>query len=725
MTIALGIGELAFRTRDAGAFPHLRCYMADPVLGLRLEPGRVEKIRFGGAAVSTVRINRDGLRGGELGPATPDEILVVGDSQAFGLGVEEDQTFAAALAAKLGRSVVNAGIPTYGPQEYAQWVEQRLDARPARTVVVLIAFQNDFFEANRPNVERHASWDGWAVRKESAPTSVPHFPGRALLYRDSHLFYALRRALHEEAGAGVTRVASGGTLADFLPLEQQVAAAHASHSSERDALGLQVRNLAADTERTTDPDTLMRVLAPREIGSDRDYVAKRALLRASTAHPGDIVEEGLGEGEEALSITATVRVIAEGAKLRDELARRWWEQNGAAVQQSREKTLELQDQLAKLRVAANPIAPWIQRMAERCKKTGTRLVIAGLPTDTMVSPDAFAKYGEPAVDTTPIASLADDLRLATEAAGATWIDLLPTLQPLGLAGFLPKEFHLSVAGHAQIAEQLANVLPRVELPRPSEAPPFAPFADFVCEGCSADVAPSARVDERGVLHVQRLMLAGEVVPPNVAFTLRGQLVELRAGEQLDGFDYQGNWTLRRTADGVYRFESKKSNRAELPALDEGSCRAEAAALASLQRSASERGTTSAGKRGPQGADEELVLGSGCLAALPVNVLPTGYESGEVKRRRGTELDSDTPETHRAVARALECAAGYPIAVTPCKPAEVRVGPAALCRALCDAAHPCEADHRCVEFRGASVCAPLLEPNPTCFQPPSDAAATVP
>lgn len=71
----------------------------------------------------------------------------------------------------------------------AELIEQR---KPKR-VVYVVNFANDLFEADRPNSERHAVWDGWAVRRETAPTRVASFPGRDFLFRKSHAVFALRR----------------------------------------------------------------------------------------------------------------------------------------------------------------------------------------------------------------------------------------------------------------------------------------------------------------------------------------------------------------------------------------------------------------------------------------------------------------------------------------------------------------------------------------------------
>lgn len=697
---ALAIAEIGFRARDLAAFPHLRCYVDDPVLGVRLEPGRSERIQFGGAEVTTVRINADGLRGPALPAPSTDEILVVGDSQAFGLGVEEDQTFSAVLSAKLGRTVINAGVPTYGPLEYARMVEERLDARPAKTVIVLLAYQNDFFEAERPNVERHAVWDGWAVRKESAPDSVMNFPGRALLFRDSHLVYAWRRWLHGDASPSAPRVASGGTVRDFLPLVERVANAREEVQRERSELltGVERANNRAQT-RTT-PDELVGLLQGGELS--HDYVEKRALLRAGTAHPGDIIQEGLGEGETGLSLKATASVIAQGAKLRKELVERWWERNGDDVKRMRQSASELQLRLNALRVASNPITPSLQRIAERCKKAGAQLLVLGLPTDTMVDAAAFAKYGESAIDMSGVGTLTDDLRVASESVGATWMDLSPVLAPLRLRAFLPREFHLSVAGHAAVGEDLAQLSRRMALPRPSASPPLPGFSEVICEGCSADVDDGHDVDIDGRLYLPHVVPLGDVWEPAMAQTRFGALIELAPGEEVSVMDRTYRFRVTRSADGAYHLTPSKQDQYGYSEI-----------LAKTERCAPEAALLGKFTRGGGALDDVLVLGRGCADLIP-----------EEERVVPGEGASYLP-LNRIVAQVQACATGDASFAPACKPGEVRVGPAGLCRALCNDTTPCPNDFRCVAYRGAQVCAPLAIANPTCAALPSKRAPEQP
>src|SRR6185503_18063686 len=93
--VGLALVEGIFRLRDSGAFPHLNVYEPDAELGVRLRPGATERTRVEPNPVTSVRINEHGLRGAPLALPMTNAVLVVGDSTAFGLGVEEDETFSA------------------------------------------------------------------------------------------------------------------------------------------------------------------------------------------------------------------------------------------------------------------------------------------------------------------------------------------------------------------------------------------------------------------------------------------------------------------------------------------------------------------------------------------------------------------------------------------------------------------------------------------------------
>jgi hypothetical protein len=99
-------------------------YDPSPRLGWHLHPDTTQVFRLRGEFDTTVRSNQLGFRGPPLGPR-PDDVVryvVIGDSYAFGWGVEEDSTYAAQLERLLEASaaddqrfeVVNAALPGFG-----------------------------------------------------------------------------------------------------------------------------------------------------------------------------------------------------------------------------------------------------------------------------------------------------------------------------------------------------------------------------------------------------------------------------------------------------------------------------------------------------------------------------------------------------------------------------------------------------------------------------------
>jgi hypothetical protein len=52
LVVGLAVTEAVFWWRDDGAFPHLNVYRADATLGVRLVPGREQRLAFGGNPVT-------------------------------------------------------------------------------------------------------------------------------------------------------------------------------------------------------------------------------------------------------------------------------------------------------------------------------------------------------------------------------------------------------------------------------------------------------------------------------------------------------------------------------------------------------------------------------------------------------------------------------------------------------------------------------------------------
>ena len=478
IAVALVVAELVFRHRDDGAFPHVNFYKADAALGTRLEPHAEQRISFGGNPVTSLRTNGAGYRGAEWPASTEDEIIVVGDSQVFGLGVEENQTFSARLAEELRRPVINAGVPTYGPSEYRAVIGELLAQRKARTVVLTLNLVNDTFELARPNTERHAVWDGWAVRKENAPEHVSTFPARRWLFGQSHLVFALRRWLHDGDPTGGGGVASEGTWRDLIAAGKSITDAHDKARAQQQARVTERRE-AAVVLKAAD-ETLEAALL--ELTPPPEYFETRPEVLAGQSNPGDIVSISYGEESRAVVVTADQiqKGVAMRKKLRADLAAaiaagsKAKPKNAgelAAALDKRSKAMETLLALEPHKLEAilePPLAGYVRDVAALCKSKGVRLVLAILPVDVQVSPTEWAKYGQAPTDMTATHAFTEELVAAARASGVTAFDATPVLAAAEPGAFLNRDIHMTAKGHAAVGKGLAEV---IAAPPPQPAAP--------------------------------------------------------------------------------------------------------------------------------------------------------------------------------------------------------------------------------------------------------------
>lgn len=494
LVVGAALSEAAFHVRDRGAFPHLNLYAPDPALGVRLLPGASMRLSFGGNPVTRVRINASGLRGADLPAPSADEVLIVGDSQVFGLGVEEDQTFAARVEGLLpGARVVNAGVPTYGPPEFERLVAGMLDTRKPKRVVYVVNFANDLFEADRPNTGRHTVWDGWAVRRETAPAHLASFPGRETLFRKSHAFFALRRWWYRRGGpTEAFTVPSQGTFGDIALAAARAADEHVRARDDTRALA-QLRDArvgAAGAELRGARDRFVDLVNAQQIPhgyKNLDGLSVWSPLKAAFAQPGDIV--GVSDaGEWAGPLFATTDLILKGAEVRRQIEQ---ELRARATKSEVEaaKIVPVLDEIAAAqrrndvaraepvpRVRAwSPLAPSLRRVKALCDAAGARLFVVALPLDVQVSADEWKKHGSDPVDMEPARVLVDDLVDAAEEVGATALDLTGALRAAEPGAFLDRDIHLSPKGHEAVARALAAALsapPRPRLTEPAAGRPI-------------------------------------------------------------------------------------------------------------------------------------------------------------------------------------------------------------------------------------------------------------
>jgi lysophospholipase L1-like esterase len=144
-------------------------YVEDSSVGYLLKPGfagLIERSEFR----APFTVNAAGLRGPE--PRAREEnsfrILVLGDSQAFGFGVRDDETFSVQLEEILADrlegldlQVLNAGVPGYGTADQLAFLKSRGAAFKPDLVIVQFLSVNDIVETLAPAAEWAAVDDGW------------------------------------------------------------------------------------------------------------------------------------------------------------------------------------------------------------------------------------------------------------------------------------------------------------------------------------------------------------------------------------------------------------------------------------------------------------------------------------------------------------------------------------------------------------------------------------
>lgn len=156
LVVATGVAELGVRglTLALGREPLL---VSDDVTGWRLRPNlqRLRAYRNGGYRTSTDAHGHRRTRPPGVSLILAErarQIILVGDSFAQGLGVEDEDTVGWVLSEATRRPVANLGVLGFGTGQSLLAFERYLEGEPGRVAidVVMLAFENDFVEVQQP-----------------------------------------------------------------------------------------------------------------------------------------------------------------------------------------------------------------------------------------------------------------------------------------------------------------------------------------------------------------------------------------------------------------------------------------------------------------------------------------------------------------------------------------------------------------------------------------------
>jgi lysophospholipase L1-like esterase len=201
--VAIGLGEIGARLVAPPPMGPV-WFAHDAELGAIPVPGEQGERTFPGAYRFSFRHDAQGLRvvPAAAGVAAKRTVLVLGDSFAYGLGVDDDQTFCNLLQEELRSGeparVVNAGNPAKGTDYALRFYLAR--QAPFRPDVVLLAFfKNDFGDNERGAYFSRTSAGALVPRPPKDARSarrrlLERLPGFGWLLENSQLLNLLRQA---------------------------------------------------------------------------------------------------------------------------------------------------------------------------------------------------------------------------------------------------------------------------------------------------------------------------------------------------------------------------------------------------------------------------------------------------------------------------------------------------------------------------------------------------
>jgi lysophospholipase L1-like esterase len=189
---------------------------ADPYLGYVFPANQVDRIaRSDGGFAFTYTTDEHGFRNPSPWPERAD-IVVLGDSMAFGYGVDDDETWTALVADRLpGVRIVNLSLPGAAPQQYFRIYERFGRALQPALVLFCLFPGNDVSDAGLfDRWVKAGSQGNYLIQRFASPNNESQRNIRHVLrqsYLVTFLRYARRNAV-ARVGARTIDFPDGGQL---------------------------------------------------------------------------------------------------------------------------------------------------------------------------------------------------------------------------------------------------------------------------------------------------------------------------------------------------------------------------------------------------------------------------------------------------------------------------------------------------------------------------------
>jgi hypothetical protein len=266
MVVAGGLLELGLRAFAPVPPSWLSIYSLHPRLPYSLQANAERQIDTG-VTQWTVVTDDDRLRIGVAGPVPRAEPhwLAIGDSFAFGHGVDAEHGLIGRLEAETGVRIANAAIPGFGPTQYRAMLAEHLDREGLSGVLVVAYLGNDFHDA---------LWDKSVAIHDGILGLKPGW--RGVIKRRSHAYRFLTNALHR-LGLGARSATPGlesdlmrpGRWTSFLDAAEPVwVEAYRGIRELGAARGIPVVVIVLPNRAAVDEDMFRRIVAARAVDAE-------------------------------------------------------------------------------------------------------------------------------------------------------------------------------------------------------------------------------------------------------------------------------------------------------------------------------------------------------------------------------------------------------------------------------------------------------------------------
>jgi hypothetical protein len=186
----LSLSECIYSHTAAGTHVHLNRYQAHPVRGFGFQPDVCQRHRLEDK-ITEICTDKLGFRNPAQAWNRPNEILLLGDSQVMGLGVEYEQSMAAILEKQSHKNVYSAAIPDYGPREYQLLLEELVPKLHPKQVILVYSFNTDVIDQAFRVSSTMAVSHGWLIHKAKINEQNWILPIKLELMNHSHILYRL------------------------------------------------------------------------------------------------------------------------------------------------------------------------------------------------------------------------------------------------------------------------------------------------------------------------------------------------------------------------------------------------------------------------------------------------------------------------------------------------------------------------------------------------------